>query len=96
VAEQWVSDNLGPEARLARAAEGVSALGKLAEDLPQLVRNAEQLSQMVAEGGVRLHPETSREIAWEQNRKGRPLRVVLIALLAVIAVALLMRWQGAL
>ncbi|HEX4105009.1 MAG TPA: 2-polyprenylphenol 6-hydroxylase, partial [Rhizomicrobium sp.] len=34
VAEQWVSDNMGPEARLARAAEGVSALGKLAQDLP--------------------------------------------------------------
>jgi ubiquinone biosynthesis protein len=96
VAERWVSDNLGPEARLARAAEGVSALGKLAEDLPQLVRNAEQLSQMVAEGGVRLHPDTAREIAWQQDRKSRPLRVALIALLAVIALALLWRWHGAL
>ncbi len=77
VAEQWVSDNFGPEARLARAAEGVSALGKLAQDLPQLVKNAEQLFQMVAEGGVRLHPDTAREIAHEQERKGRPARVVL-------------------
>jgi ubiquinone biosynthesis protein len=94
VAEQWVSDNMGPEARLARAAEGVSALGKLAEDLPQLVKNAEQLSQMVAEGGVRLHPDTAREIAREQERKGRPARVALIALLAVVVVALLWRWHG--
>ncbi len=94
VAERWVSDNLGPEARLARAAEGVSALGKLAEDLPQLVRNAEQLSQMVAEGGVRLHPDTAREIAREQDRKSRPLRVALIALLTVIAAALLWRWRA--
>jgi len=94
VAEQWVSNNLGPEARLARAAEGVSALGKLAEDLPQLVKNAEQLSQMVAEGGVRLHPDTAREIAREQERKGRPARVALIALLAVLVVALLWRWRG--
>jgi ubiquinone biosynthesis protein len=94
VAEQWVSDNMGPEARLARAAEGVSALGKLAEDLPQLVRNAEQLSQMVTECGVRLHPDTAREIAHEQERKGRPARVVLIALLAVLVVALLWRWHG--
>ena len=96
VAERWVTDNLGPEARFARAAEGVSALGKLAEDLPQLVRNAEQLSQMVAEGGVRLHPDTAREIAREQDRNGRPLRVALLALLAVIAVALLWSWHGAL
>jgi ubiquinone biosynthesis protein len=94
VAERWVSDNMGPEARLARAAEGVSALGKLAEDLPQLVKNAEQLSQMVAEGGVRLHPDTAREIAREQERKGRPARVALIALLAVLVVALLWRWHG--
>jgi ubiquinone biosynthesis protein len=94
VAEQWVSDNMGPEARLARAAEGVSALGKLAEDLPQLVKNAEQLSQMVTEGGVRLHPDTAREIAREQERKGRPARMVLIALLAALVVALLWRWHG--
>jgi ubiquinone biosynthesis protein len=94
VAEQWVSDNMGPEARLARAAEGVSALGKLAQDLPQLVKNAEQLSQMVAEGGVRLHPDTAREIAREQERKGRPARLALIALLAVLVVALLWRWHG--
>lgn len=94
VAERWVSDNLGPEARLQRAAEGVSALGKLAEDLPQLVRNAEQLSQMVAEGGVRLHPDSARAIAREQDRKSRPLRVALVAILGVIAVALLWRWHG--
>ena len=93
VAERWVSDNLGPEARLARAAEGVSALGRLAEDLPQLVRNAEQLSQMVAEGGMRLHPDTAREIAREQSRKNRSARWGLIAVLAVIAAMLLWRWH---
>ncbi len=96
VAERWVSDNLGPEARLGRAAEGVSALGRLAEDLPQLVRNAEQLSQMVAEGGVRLHPDTAREIAQEQNRKSRPLRVALVVLLVAIGALLVWRWHGAL
>jgi ubiquinone biosynthesis protein len=94
VAERWVSDNMGPEARLQRAAEGVGALGKLAEDLPQLVRNAEQLSQMVAEGGVRLHPDTAREIAREQERKGRPLRLALVGLMTVIAVLLLWRWRA--
>ena len=95
VAERWVSDNLGPEARLTRAAEGITALGKLAQDLPQLVKNAEELSQMVAEGGVRLHPDTAREIAREQDRRNRPLWIVLMALLAVIAGALLLHWNGA-
>jgi ubiquinone biosynthesis protein len=96
VAERWVSDNLGPEARLARAAEGFTALGKLAQDLPQLVKNAEELSQMVAEGGMRLHPDTARQIAREQDRRNRPLWFALIALLAVIAAALLLRWNGTL
>jgi ubiquinone biosynthesis protein len=95
VAERWVSDNLGPEARLARAAEGFSALGKLAQDLPQLVKNAEELSQMVAEGGVRLHPDTALEIAREQDRRNRPLYIVLIGLLTLIAGALLLHWNGA-
>jgi hypothetical protein len=57
-----------------------------------LVRNAENLSQMVAEGGVRLHPDTALEIAREQDRKSRPWRVALVTLLALIAMALLARW----
>ena len=89
VAERWVSDNLGPEARLARAAEGFSALGKLAEDLPQLVRNAEDLSRMVAEGGVRLHPDTALLIAAEQERRARPGRVALTLLVGLVFFLLL-------
>jgi ubiquinone biosynthesis protein len=88
VAEKWMSDNMGPEAALTRAGETFGALGKLAQDLPQLVKNAEELSQMVAEGGVRLHPDTARAIAEEQERRSRPTRVALIAILAVIALVL--------
>jgi ubiquinone biosynthesis protein len=93
VAERWVSENMGPEAALTRAGETFGALGKLAQDLPQLVKNAEELSQMVAEGGVRLHPETTRAIAAEQERRSRPTRVALIAVLVVIAVALVFGLQ---
>ena len=88
VAERWVSENIGPEAALTRAGETFGALGKLAQDLPQLVRNAEELSQMVAEGGVRLHPDTARAIAAEQERQSRPTRIALIAVLLLIALAL--------
>ncbi|HJT43167.1 MAG TPA: 2-polyprenylphenol 6-hydroxylase [Rhizomicrobium sp.] len=88
VAEKWVSDNIGPEAALTRAGETLGALGKLAQDLPQLVKNAEGLSQMVAEGGMRLHPDTARAIAEEQERRSRPARWVLIAVLGIIALAL--------
>jgi ubiquinone biosynthesis protein len=84
VAERWVTDNLGPEARLARAAEGFSALGRLADDLPQLVKNAEDLSRMVAEGGVRLHPETALLIAAEQERRAKPVRLGLLLMLGLL------------
>jgi ubiquinone biosynthesis protein len=94
VAERWVSDNLGPEARLARAAEGFSALGKLAEDLPQLVKNAEELSRMVAEGGVRLHPDTALLIAAEQERRARPARYALVGLVGLIVFMLLWLARG--
>jgi ubiquinone biosynthesis protein len=93
VAEKWVSGNIGPEAAFNRATETLSALGKLAQDLPQLVKNAEELSQMVAEGGVRLHPDTAIQIAAEQERRSRPTRVALIAVLGVIALALILVLQ---
>jgi len=89
VAERWVSDNLGPEARLATAAKGFSALGKLAEDLPQLVKNAEDLSRMVAEGGVRLHPDTAFLIAAEQERRARPGRIAIVAMIGLVFLLLL-------
>jgi ubiquinone biosynthesis protein len=93
VAERWMSENMGPEAALTRATETFGALGKLAQDLPQLVRNAEELSQMVAEGGVRLHPDTAIQIAAEQERRSRPARIALIAVLMVIAAALVYALQ---
>jgi ubiquinone biosynthesis protein len=94
VAERWVHENLGPEAALSRAAESFGALGRLAQDLPQLVKNAENFSQMVAEGGVRLHPDTAHQIAAEQERRSRPTRIALIGALVLVVVALLLRWHG--
>jgi len=90
VAEKWFSDNVGPEAVFTRATETFGALGKLAQYLPQLVRNAEELSQMVTEGGVRLHPDTARAIAQEQERQMRPWRAAVVLLAGVIAVALIL------
>jgi len=90
VAEKWVSDNVGPEAVFTRATETFGALGKLAQDLPQLVKNAEELSQMVTEGGVRLHPDTARAIAQEQERQVRPWRAAVVILAFLIVVILVM------
>jgi ubiquinone biosynthesis protein len=75
VVERWMIDNLGPEARLRDVSEGVTALGKLARDLPQLLRNAETVSTMLASGGLRLHPETARQIADAQMARTRTIAI---------------------
>jgi ubiquinone biosynthesis protein len=77
VVERWMMEEMGPQAQLRDAAEGVSALGRLARDLPQLFRNAEIVSAMLAEGGLRLHPDTSRQIAQAQIARTRQVRVAL-------------------
>ena len=48
---------------------------------------------MVAEGGVRLHPDTARAIAAEQDRRNRPWRsaFVVLAVLVVTVLAVLLR-----
>ncbi|MGH6871632.1 MAG: 2-polyprenylphenol 6-hydroxylase [Rhizomicrobium sp.] len=85
VIEQWMIDHMGP---LREMGEGVNALGKLARDLPQLLRNAEVVSAMLAQGGLRLHPDTVRQIADAQARRNRNERVA-IWIVAGAAVGLL-------
>ncbi len=88
VIEQWMIDHMGPEARLRDVGEGVNALGRLARDLPQLLRNAEVVSAMLADGGMRLHPDTVRQIAEAQAARTRNARIALW-LAAAAAVGLL-------
>ena len=63
------------------------------EGLSTRLSDLEELSQMVAEGGVRLHPDTAIQIAAEQERRSRPTRIALIAVLGVIALALVLALQ---
>jgi ubiquinone biosynthesis protein len=91
VIEDWMIGHVGPEARLRDAAEGMTALGKLAQSLPQLLRNAENVSQMLAEGGIRIHPDSARAIALAQAARTRHVRVavwIMVAALGAIAASL--------
>ena len=87
--EDWVADNLGPEARLR---ESVSDGAALVQRLPKLAANAEAALAMIATGGVRLHPNSVAALAkaaQERDRRGgASLLWPAIAALA-IAVALL-------
>jgi ubiquinone biosynthesis protein len=77
VVETWMIAHMGPEARLREVGDGVNALGRLARDLPQLLRNAEMVSLMLADGGMRLHPDTIRQIADAQAQRTRNARIAL-------------------
>ncbi|HEV2562862.1 MAG TPA: 2-polyprenylphenol 6-hydroxylase [Rhizomicrobium sp.] len=78
VVEKWMMAQVGPEARLRDAAEGISALGRVAQNLPELLRNAEVVSTMLAEGGLKLHPDTVRQIAEMQAARTRYTRVAIL------------------
>ena len=77
VIEDWMLDHVGPQAHLARAADGIGALGRLAQNLPMLLRNAETVSEMLAHGGLRLHPETVTRIAEAQAARTRHVRIAI-------------------
>ena len=90
--EGWMMQQMGPEARLRDAAEGVSALGRLAREFPHLLRNAESISSMLAEGGLRLHPDSVRQIAQARIARTNHVSVALwiaAGALAVLAIGLI-------
>ena len=85
--EDWAAENLSPEARLRDSVDDGLAL---AQRLPKLVADAEAVLAVVAEGGLKLHPETVRALAEarEGRRAGAPYLWAALAALA-LAVALL-------
>ena len=66
----------------------MTAIGRLARDLPQILRNAEAVSTMLAEGGLRLHPQTAREISEAQLIRTRYVRIAIwISTVALVVLA---------
>ena len=86
VVERWMLEQVGPQAQLRDAAEGVTALRRLARDLPQILRNAETVSQMLAEGGMRLHPDTVREMSDIQLARTRYVRLAVVVAAGALAI----------
>jgi len=66
--EQWMVENRGPEARLKLAAKELSAG---LERLPGLLRHAEQALTGLAEGGLKLHPDTVRAMRGEGGARSK-------------------------
>ncbi|MBY0430876.1 MAG: 2-polyprenylphenol 6-hydroxylase, partial [Rhodospirillales bacterium] len=84
--EQWMRENLGPEARVRDTMSNV--LNSL-EKLPRLIADSERAG-LLSPGGLKLHPDSLKLLAGERRRNGFlppwlpwALVVVLMALLAV-------------
>jgi ubiquinone biosynthesis protein len=84
--EQWMIENRSPQARLKQAtADAIS----LAERLPTLAERAERAINDLADGGLRLHPDTVRQFAEARRRGGlRAWQILLAALVVVLVIAL--------
>jgi ubiquinone biosynthesis protein len=84
--EQWVRQNLGPEARVKDA---FTSLAGAAEKLPRLIQHTERTYSMLVDGGLKLHPDTVREMTGGRKRGLFPawapwlLAAVLAALLVL-------------
>jgi len=85
---EWMRENRGPEARIGEAA---SDLMRAMERLPRLLADAESAATALSEG-VRLHPETVRQLnATRPTGTHRALWTSVVVLAAAVAALALMR-----
>ncbi|MFQ5765177.1 MAG: AarF/UbiB family protein, partial [Rhodospirillales bacterium] len=82
--EDWITENLGPEARLRDTVDG---LADAVDRLPRMLDDIEASAAMLSGGRLRLHPETVAALRRE-NGAGRGIHVVwlVIAALAMLLV----------
>lgn len=62
--EEWMRDNLGPEARIR---EGLDEVTSAIRRLPRVVEGMEKSLTQFTEGGLRLHPDTVRAMRGERT-----------------------------
>lgn len=93
VLREWLTDNLGPAAKIEQAASGFSSIGRLLNELPLLAErtaNASQALDDLTHKGLRLDDETLARLAKFQaheNRSGRIALGVLAVSAAIVALA---------
>jgi ubiquinone biosynthesis protein len=85
--EDWMSQNLGPEAQLRdTVTELASTLGRV----PRLIDNLEKSAAIIGGGGLKLHPDTVAALRGDGKRRRNPaLLWAMGAIAALIAVLLL-------
>jgi len=87
VVGDWIRDNLGPRGMLEDARDGLSALGSLARQAPDLAARTERLSREIdqmAEHGLRFDAETAKAIGKAEARYSRSGRTALWVIAAAV------------
>ncbi len=83
--EDWIAEAMSPEARLGDlAADALEA----ARRLPRLLENMEKGTEALAQGALRLHPETIRALRGDGART--PRRTWTMAIVAALALGLVL------
>ncbi|MBM3487891.1 MAG: 2-polyprenylphenol 6-hydroxylase [Alphaproteobacteria bacterium] len=82
--EAWARDTMGPEARIGQA---LGAVGDRIGRLPALLADAERAVAQIAQGGVKLHPDSVAALA--AARRGGRTRTALVALAAALVALVL-------
>ncbi|MEK9722343.1 MAG: 2-polyprenylphenol 6-hydroxylase [Rhodospirillaceae bacterium] len=65
--EEWMEDTLGPEARVRVAVEGIA---RAVDKLPRVIEGLEESASLIADGRVRLHPETIKQLRRDSRGGG--------------------------
>ncbi|MBT3237204.1 MAG: 2-polyprenylphenol 6-hydroxylase [Rhodospirillaceae bacterium] len=79
--EDWVIHTLGPEARFV---EGAADIASAMRRLPVLLDNLDKGAAALADGRLRLHPETVRALRGEQKFAGLGWPVIAVAAAVII------------
>jgi len=93
VIESFMTDTLGPEARLREAADAAGHLSRIVTRLPEMIEKLETaavvVTDMVDEDGVRLHPDTARAIGEAEAQRTKSGRTAMwVGASALVAMAL--------
>jgi ubiquinone biosynthesis protein len=86
--EDWMRENRGPEARLRQSLEQVA---QAVAQLPRLIVGIDRVSTDLAEGGLRLHPDSLRELTDALRGQRSAAELPLWILVAVLFLVLILR-----
>ena len=85
VVRDWITDNLGPKAKIEDAGRSLTEIARLATHLPKVLADAENALALLgrqAAQGVDLSPASLEELARARRRSDRSLLVGIAAILA--------------